>query len=61
MDVDWLARVKDAGLEIGPLPQLVVEKAMRHDGLSVSYPDVYHRELAMSLRDSARRQSSTPP
>jgi glycosyltransferase involved in cell wall biosynthesis len=56
IDVDWFARVKDAGLELTPVPQVVLEKRFHSANLSHTKPDVYHREMIRAMRDSAARQ-----
>ena len=56
LDVDWFARLKDAGLELARIPQVVLEKRVHPGNLSHSQPDLYHREMVRALRDSAARQ-----
>jgi len=56
IDVDWFARVKDAGLEFGVIPRVVLEKRFHSANLSHSRPDRYHREMVRAMRDSAARQ-----
>jgi glycosyltransferase involved in cell wall biosynthesis len=56
MDVDWFARVKDAGLELATLPQVVLEKRFHGTNLSHSHPERYAREMVRAFRDSAARQ-----
>ena len=58
MDVDWMARVKDAGLVIGTVPRLMLEKRFDGTNLSLRLPDVYHREMVRAMRESAQRQSA---
>jgi glycosyltransferase involved in cell wall biosynthesis len=57
-DVDWFARVKDAGLVFGPLDQAVLVKRFHAHNLSHSRPEVYEREMVRAMRDSAARQRS---
>jgi glycosyltransferase involved in cell wall biosynthesis len=56
IDVDWFARVKDAGLEIESVPGVVLEKRFHSANLSHSDPDLYHREMVRAMRGSATRQ-----
>jgi glycosyltransferase involved in cell wall biosynthesis len=58
IDVDWFARLKDAGLELAPVPQLVLEKRFHSANLSLAQPDLYHREMVRAMRDSAARRAS---
>jgi glycosyltransferase involved in cell wall biosynthesis len=58
MDVDWFARVKDAGYVVGNVDHTVLLKRYHPFNLSHSRPRVYERELVKALRDSARRQES---
>lgn len=58
LDVDWLARVKDAGLQIGTVHLLMLEKRFDGSNLSLRLPDVYHREMVRAMRESARRQQA---
>jgi glycosyltransferase involved in cell wall biosynthesis len=55
-DVDWFARVKDAGLRLETLQRLLIEKRFRDHNLSHSQPDRYRRELVRVFRASAARQ-----
>jgi glycosyltransferase involved in cell wall biosynthesis len=55
-DVDWFARVKDAGLRFETMQQLLIEKRFHDDNLSHSQPARYRRELVRVLRASAARQ-----
>lgn len=56
LDVDWFARVKDAGLTLGAIPRTVLEKRFDGANLSLRLPDVYHREMVQAMRASATRQ-----
>ena len=56
LDVDWFARVKDAGFEVEPVPRLVLEKRFHAANLSHAKPDRYHQEMVRAMRDSAARQ-----
>jgi glycosyltransferase involved in cell wall biosynthesis len=55
-DVDWFARVKDAGLELATLPMVMLEKRFHDDNLSHSHPERYRREMLRVFRASAARQ-----
>jgi hypothetical protein len=57
MDIDWFARVKDAGLELATLPMLMLEKRFHDGNLSHTQPERYRREMLRALRASAARQS----
>jgi glycosyltransferase involved in cell wall biosynthesis len=61
MDVDWLARVKDSGLELPTMDRTVLVKRVHPSNLSHSRPEIYHRELVKALRESALRQQSVEP
>ena len=56
IDVDWFARVKDAGLEFGVVPRVVLEKRFHSANLSHARPDRYHHEMIRAMRESAARQ-----
>jgi glycosyltransferase involved in cell wall biosynthesis len=56
MDVDWFARVKDAGLELAPLPMVMLEKRFHDDNLSHTQPQRYRQEMLRAFRASAARQ-----
>jgi glycosyltransferase involved in cell wall biosynthesis len=56
LDVDWFARLKDAGLELGRVPRVILEKRVHPGNLSHSQPDIYHREMVRAMRESATRQ-----
>jgi glycosyltransferase involved in cell wall biosynthesis len=58
IDVDWFARVKDAGIQLGVVQAVVIEKRVHDTNLSLS--DVRHnnQELLRVLRDSVARQRS---
>jgi glycosyltransferase involved in cell wall biosynthesis len=58
MDVDWFARVKDAGLELGMVQSVLLEKRFHEHNLSHRHPDLYNREMAQALGRSVRRQRS---
>ena len=58
MDVDWFARVKDAGYELATVDRTVLVKRFHPFNLSHSRPEVYEREMVRALRDSARRQQA---
>jgi glycosyltransferase involved in cell wall biosynthesis len=56
MDVDWFARVKDAGFVLGTLPRVVLVKRFHPHNLSHSEPGLYEQEMVKAMRDSAMRQ-----
>jgi GT2 family glycosyltransferase len=56
MDVDWFARVKDAGFELATLPRLMLEKRFHEGNLSHSQPQRYEQEMVRAFRASAARQ-----
>ena len=58
MDVDWFARVKDAGHEVGTVDQTVLLKRYHPFNLSHTRPQIYESEIVRALRDSAKRQQS---
>jgi glycosyltransferase involved in cell wall biosynthesis len=58
MDVDWFARVKDAGLQLEALPMVMLEKRFHERNLSHSEPQQYRHEMVRAFRDSAARQSA---
>ncbi len=61
-DVDWFARVKDAGLELAPLPMVMLEKRFHDDNLSHSQPRRYREEMLRLFRAStARQRAGTGP
>jgi len=55
-DIDWFARVKDAGLELGTIPRLLLDKRFHEDNLSHSDPELYRAEMVRVFRASAARQ-----
>jgi GT2 family glycosyltransferase len=57
-DVDWFARLKDAGLVLGVVDEVVVEKRAHGSNLSHSDLDRNSAELLHVLRDSVDRQRS---
>jgi glycosyltransferase involved in cell wall biosynthesis len=56
LDVDWFARVKDAGLELATVPMVVLQKRFHAENLSHTQPQRYKQEMVRALRDSAARQ-----
>jgi glycosyltransferase involved in cell wall biosynthesis len=56
VDVDWFARLKDAGLGLGMIPELVLEKRVHGSSLSHSDQDLLAGELALAMRASVVRQ-----
>ncbi len=59
MDVDWFARIKDAGLELGIIDEVVLIKRFHSSNLSHTAPERYHHELLRAMRESAARQRSS--
>lgn len=58
-DVDWFARFKDAGLELGSVPEVVLEKRVHDSNLSTSDPPLVSSELIQLLRDSIKKRSGS--
>jgi glycosyltransferase involved in cell wall biosynthesis len=58
MDVDWFARVKDAGHVVGTVDHTVLLKRYHPLNLSHTRPQIYESEIVRALRDSAKRQQS---
>jgi glycosyltransferase involved in cell wall biosynthesis len=58
MDVDWFARLKDAGVELEVLGEVVLVKRFHPGNLSHSDAEAYGREMVRAMRDSAARQGS---
>lgn len=56
VDVDWFARLRDAGLELGVLDELVTEKRAHDANLSHSDTLRNNMELARALRASIERK-----
>jgi glycosyltransferase involved in cell wall biosynthesis len=54
-DIDWFARLKDAGITCAVLPEVVIYKRIHGGNLSLSAPADYNRELVALLRDSVAR------
>jgi hypothetical protein len=57
-DIDWFARIKDTGAELGVVDELVIEKRAHEGNLSHSDAELYERGLLLALRQSIRRQES---
>jgi glycosyltransferase involved in cell wall biosynthesis len=55
-DVDWFARVKDAGLRMEVVPELLVHKRVHDTNLSTLGGATVNRELLEVLRASVQRQ-----
>src|SRR4029077_13817364 len=56
VDVDWFARLKDAGHKLGIVPELVMEKRVHGSNLSSSVLDLMTREMSSLFRASIARQ-----
>ncbi|MBV9310729.1 MAG: glycosyltransferase [Solirubrobacterales bacterium] len=54
-DIDWFARLKDAGITCAVLPEVVIRKRIHGHNLSLSAPADYNRELVEVLRESVGR------
>ena len=55
-DVDWFARLKDAGVAIELVPEVLVHKRVHDSNLSTLEAATLNRELVALLRESVRRQ-----
>lgn len=55
-DVDWFARLKDAGLRMEVVPELLVHKRVHDTNLSTLGGSTVNRELLEVLRASVHRQ-----
>jgi glycosyltransferase involved in cell wall biosynthesis len=58
VDVDWFARLKDAGHKLGIVPELVMEKRVHGSNLSSSDLDLLTREMSSLFRASIARQKA---
>lgn len=58
-DVDWFARVKDEGLRMEIVPEVLVYKRVHDRNLSTLGGDVVNRELLAVLRESVERGRTT--
>ena len=56
LDVDWFARLKDSGLGLGVVPELVLEKRVHRSNLSHSDQDLLAGELTRAMHASVIRQ-----
>jgi glycosyltransferase involved in cell wall biosynthesis len=56
VDIDWFARLKDSGLALGVVPELVIEKRVHGSNLSHSDQDRLAGELTRAMRASVVRQ-----
>ena len=54
-DVDWFARLKDAGLRVAVVPEILVEKRVHDANLSTLGGPAFNRELVGLLRESIAR------
>jgi glycosyltransferase involved in cell wall biosynthesis len=55
-DIDWFARVKDAGLRMELVPEVLVEKRVHDANLSTLAGATLNRELVALLRESVGRK-----
>jgi glycosyltransferase involved in cell wall biosynthesis len=55
-DIDWFARVKDAGLRLEVVPEVLVSKRVHDANLSTLGRVTHHRELVDLLRQSVARR-----
>jgi GT2 family glycosyltransferase len=58
VDIDWFARLKDAGLSLGVVPELALEKRVHSSNLSHADQDRLASELTRAMRASVVRQRS---
>jgi glycosyltransferase involved in cell wall biosynthesis len=59
VDVDWFARLKDAGLGLGVVPEVVLEKRVHGSHLSHSDIDLLADEMTRLFRASVARQRAS--
>lgn len=59
-DIDWFARVKDAGLCVEVVPEVLVEKRVHDANLSTLGGAQLNRELVELLRESVARRRGGP-
>jgi glycosyltransferase involved in cell wall biosynthesis len=57
-DIEWFARVKDAGLVVEPVPALVIHKRVHDHNLSLSSVREYNEQTLRLVRQSALRMRS---
>lgn len=55
-DIEWFARMKDAGLTRGVVPRVLVRKRAHDANWSYFQARTLHRELTGLLRESVHRQ-----
>ena len=55
-DVEWFARLKDAGMRSAVVDAAVINKRMHDSNLSHFQADDMNAEILSTLRDSIRRQ-----
>ena len=56
IDIEWFARLKDAGMELGTVDEVVIEKRVHDANLSHSDLAINDAELVRLLRDSIAKQ-----
>jgi glycosyltransferase involved in cell wall biosynthesis len=59
-DIEWFARVKDAGLTRAIVPRVLVRKRVHDANWSHSHPKALHGELTGLLRETVARQRAAP-
>jgi glycosyltransferase involved in cell wall biosynthesis len=59
-DVDWFARLKDAGARVEVVPEVLVEKRVHDANLSTLGGAAFNHELVALLRDSVARRRESP-
>jgi glycosyltransferase involved in cell wall biosynthesis len=58
-DIDWFARLKDSGMRVGIVPEVLVFKRVHNANLSLTAAGSFNRELLALLRESVARQRAT--
>lgn len=58
-DVEWFFRLNDAGVRIGIVPEVVIEKRIHDSNLSLSDIEHNNRELLRVMRESVARKRSS--
>ncbi len=59
-DIDWFARVKDSGLRVAVVPDVLVEKRVHDANLSTLAGAQLNGELVELLRESVVRRRQAP-
>jgi glycosyltransferase involved in cell wall biosynthesis len=55
-DIDWFARLKDSGMRLGIVPEVLIFKRVHDANLSFFAARSFNRELLALLRESVARQ-----